>query len=117
MKVSKLLETRRANWQELESICTRLETTFSGNLPPEGYVRFAALYRSACADLALADAYQLPPNTTQYLHQLIGRAHNQLYRNKSLDPAAWMHALFFEVPQAVFNDRCVHVAAFLFFGV
>jgi uncharacterized membrane protein SpoIIM required for sporulation len=117
MKVSKLLETRRANWQELEWACGRMETVGAPNLPPEGYIRFASLYRSTCADLALADSYQLPPNTVQYLHQLIGRAHNQLYRNKSADFSAWMHTLLFEVPQAVFRDRCVHVAFVLFWGI
>ena len=41
-------------------------------------------------DLALADAYQLPPTTVEYLHQLVGRAHNQMYRGRGFNFAAWL---------------------------
>jgi uncharacterized membrane protein SpoIIM required for sporulation len=75
------------------------------------------LYRSACADLALADSYQLPPNTVQYLHQLVGRAHNQLYRSRTFDYAAWGRTLLVEVPQQIFGDNCVQFAFVLFWGV
>ena len=34
---------------------------------PSDVSRLGALYRAACADLALAYAYQLPQNTVQYL--------------------------------------------------
>ena len=115
MKVIELLERRRLNWQELEKLCDRLQ--MSGgmiSLPPPETARFAALYRAACADLALADAYQLPQNTVQYLHRLVGRAHNQLYRSRRFDFAAWSRMLLFDVPQQVFGDRCVQ-AMFLFF--
>jgi uncharacterized membrane protein SpoIIM required for sporulation len=79
--------------------------------------RFAGLYRAACADLALADAYQLPPNTVQYLHQLVGRAHNQLYRSRIFALAAWGRMLLVEVPQRIFNDRCVQLMFCLFWFV
>ena len=79
--------------------------------------RYAALYRSVCADLALADSYQLPPGTVQYLHRLVGRAHNQLYRSRVFDFAAWGEILFTEVPQRVFNDRCVQFAFCFFWAV
>ncbi len=61
--------------------------------------RFSALYRAACADLALADAYQLPAETVRYLHQLVGRAHKQLYRSRSFNMSTWLTQLF---------DRCLH---------
>ncbi|HUE70690.1 MAG TPA: stage II sporulation protein M [Pirellulaceae bacterium] len=115
MKVIELLERRRQNWQELERLCDRLQ--MSGGmvaLPPPETARFAALYRAACADLALSDAYQLPQNTVQYLHRLVGRAHNQLYQSRRFDIAAWSRMLLYDVPQQVFGDRCVQ-AMFLFF--
>src|SRR3954465_3608425 len=98
MKVVELLERRRLNWQELESYCDRLQSS-GAKYPPAQMSRFAALYRAACADLALADAYQLPQNTVQYLHRLVGRAHNQLYRSRRFDFAAWNKMLFYDVPQ------------------
>jgi len=77
MKVAELLELRRRNWQQLEQLCSQMENQRKRTMGAPAVARFAALYRAACADLALADSYQLPPNTDQYLHRLVGRAHNQ----------------------------------------
>lgn len=117
MKVAELLELRRKNWQELEQLCVQLRHRRRGALGAARLSRFAALYRAACADLALADAYQLPPNTVQYLHRLVGRAHNQLYRARSFKYATWGKVLLQDAPQWIFNDRCVQVAFCLFWGV
>ena len=74
MKVATLLEKRRENWKELEKLSDELGK-FSRRLKPDEVSRFAFLYQAACADLALADAYQLPPKTVGYLHRLVGQAH------------------------------------------
>ena len=116
MKVAELLEKRRKNWQELDRLCENLRGRRISSIGAAGVSRFAALYRAACADLALADAYQLPPNTVQYLHRLVGRAHNQLYRSRKFDVVSWLFVLLFEVPQRVFNDRCVQVMFCVFWG-
>lgn len=118
MKVLELLERRRKNWLELERLCDHLQSVRFGDKNSYGEMtRFASLYRAACADLALADAYQLPQNTVQYLHRLVGRARNQLYRSKSLDVAKWMKVLFEDVPQQIFNDRCIQFMFVLFWAV
>ena len=117
MKVAELLERRRRNWAELERLCDRLALRRTKTLRAAEVSRFAALYRAACADLALADAHQLPPNTVQYLHRLVGRAHNQLYRTRRFAFATWGRVLLEEVPQRIFQDRCVQVAFCLFWGV
>jgi uncharacterized membrane protein SpoIIM required for sporulation len=116
LKVSELLARRRKNWQELERLCDRLQNRRRASLSPVEMSRFAALYRAACADLALADSYQLPPNTVRYLHRLVGRAHNQLYRARTFDFSSWGTLLLVDAPQRIFNDRCVHVAFFVFWG-
>jgi len=117
VKVAELLELRRKNWQELERLCDRLQNSRKSRIPAAELSRFAALYRAACADLALADSYQLPPNTVQYLHRLVGRAHNQLYRTRNFDFSAWGKLLLEDVPRLIFNDRCVQIAFCLFWGV
>lgn len=131
MKVAELLEQRRKNWQELEVLCEQLRSRISVRLlsklglrqrkSPSANAavmsRFAALYRAACADLALADAYQLPPNTVQYLHRLVGRAHNQLYRSRDFNYAAWGEMLLIDAPRRVFNDRCVQACFVMFWGI
>jgi uncharacterized membrane protein SpoIIM required for sporulation len=113
MKVVELLERRRKNWQELERYCERISLS---SLNTAEISRFSALYRAACADLALSNSYQLPENTVQYLHKLVGRAHNQLYRARRFNFAAWTNILLEEVPQRIFNDRCVQLMFVLFWG-
>lgn len=118
MNVAKILEQRRVQWFELEQLCSLLEVR--GRIrrgSADQISRFAALYRSACADLALATAYQLPPATVTYLHQLVARAHNQLYRSRQSSLARWGEILFYDAPQAIFADPCVRVATLCFFGI
>src|SRR3954447_15927826 len=117
MKVVELLERRRSNWQELDRLCDQVQGTSAKTLPPAEGSRLGTLYRSACADLALAYAYQLPQNTVQYLHRLVGRAHNQLYRSRRFELGKWAHMLLFEVPKTIFHDRCVQVMFSMFWGV
>jgi uncharacterized membrane protein SpoIIM required for sporulation len=112
MKVAQLLEKRRQNWHELEQLCLRV-----GSLSSAEYSRFSSLYRSVCADLALAESYQLPHNTVQYLHRLTGKAHNLLYRKRTFDLQTVMDVLFQEVPQQIFRDRAVQVAFGIFWGL
>jgi uncharacterized membrane protein SpoIIM required for sporulation len=116
MKVAELVESRKKTWHELEALCTRLERRRHKDLTPRHVTRFAALYRSACADLALADSYQLPPGTIRYLHHLVGRAHNQLYRSHRFDFAAWRKELLENVPRRLYNDWSLRVAFLLFWG-
>jgi len=117
MKVAELLESRLQNWRELEMLCLQLEQHRKQRAGAAAVGRFTALYRGACADLALADAYQLPPNTVQYLHQLVGRAHNQLYLSRKFAYKRWMYELVHLVPQRLFQDNCVRLAFFLFYGI
>jgi uncharacterized membrane protein SpoIIM required for sporulation len=117
MKVAELLESRLQNWRELEQLCLQLEHHRKQRAGAPSVARFATLYRAACADLALADAYQLPPNTVQYLHQLVGRAHNQLYLSRKFAYKRWLYEMIHLVPQRLFHDNCVRLAFFMFYGV
>jgi uncharacterized membrane protein SpoIIM required for sporulation len=117
MKVAELLERRRAGWHELESMCRVLESGGPRRLGAAGLLRFAAAYRSACADLALADAYQLPPHTVQFLHELVGRAHNQLYRSQMFRWRLWAEEMFVVVPRRLVHDRALWLAFAIFWGI
>jgi uncharacterized membrane protein SpoIIM required for sporulation len=117
MKVSDLLVARRENWRGLELLCGRFEGRSRRHVPAATVSRFASLYRSACADLALADSYQLPPGTIHYLHQLVARAHNQLYRSQTFNIRGWLKELFEAVPQRLFADNCLRLAFIIFWGV
>ncbi len=117
MKVVELLELRRENWRELEQLCLAVEIKNKRKLGAVAVTRFAALYRAACADLALADSYQLPPATVSYLHQLVGRAHNQLYRARRFDIQSWGREMFVIVPRRLYRDNCLRLAFLLFWGI
>lgn len=118
MNVAQLLEKRQKQWEELELLCDQLELRGrTRDRQPETILHFATLYRSATADLALADSYQLPSATVHYLHHLVARAHNNLYRSQRLEPATWWETLFVTAPRQIFIDPCVHVATLLFFGL
>ena len=117
MKVSELLADRQRNWAALHSMCSLMERRAGKKLGAGGIARFAALYRSACADLALADSYNLPPNTTRYLHQLVGRAHNQLYRSRKFRFSQWGKTMLRDTPRRLFRDVYLRTTFVLFFGL
>lgn len=117
MKVSELLADRQRNWGALASMCSLMERGGGKKLGAAGITRFAALYRSACADLALADSYNLPPNTTRFLHQLVGRAHNQLYRSRKFRLGTWGRTMLRDVPRRLFRDPYLRITFVLFFGL
>jgi uncharacterized membrane protein SpoIIM required for sporulation len=117
MKVVELLEQRRQNWSELERLCEQIERRSKRSLGPESIHRFAHLYRAACADLALADSYQLPVNTIAYLHQLVGRAHNQLYRTRKFNFRGWAFEMIYVLPPRLFRDNSLRLAFVLFWSI
>lgn len=116
MKVVVLLNKRRQNWHELEKYCNQLDSQGRRSLGPATVVRFASLYRSVCGDLALAESYQLPATTVAYLHQLVGRAHNHLYRSRNFLFYDWLVELLVRVPQRLFHDNALRLATLLFWG-
>ena len=95
-------------------MCNRFRKTKQS---PDEVTKFARLYRAACADLALADAYQLPQSTVEYLHQLVSRAHNQLYRSKSFQWKRMLDLILIDTPRKIFREPCVHIAFLLFWGL
>ncbi len=115
MKVSQILEQRQPQWRELENLCNEIGTSSKGaRLPATQVARFSTLYRSACADLALAEAWQFPPKTAEYLHRLVARAHSQMYRAEKYRWKTWGQKVFIDVPAAIFQDPAVHIALVFF---
>lgn len=115
MRVSELIEKRQPFWLELEKLCD--DISGRQGTDPETVTRFSTLYRAACADLALAESYQLPPNTVDYLHRLVARAHNQMYRSHRFQWRRWYKRIFEDTPKLVFNDPCVHLCTIVFWGL
>lgn len=116
MKVAVLLREREQNWAELDRLCTEIRA-IGGVKDPSKVNRFSALYRAACADLALADAYQLPPQKIEFLQSLVARAHNRLYRSKKFAWRTWLEVILFRTPKLIFSDKCVHLAFFIWLSL
>ena len=116
MKVADLLIQRQQQWQELEFLCDMVSNRRAWSISAEQLSTFASLYRSACADLALADSYNLPPETVEYLHRLVGRAHSRLYSSRRFQFTAWFHVLVFDVPRRILRDGCVQFMFIFFYG-
>lgn len=118
MRVGDLLARRREGWSELEKLCeTHTRKYWRGSMSATEAARFAALYRAACTDLAMADQMKLPSTTVDYLHRLVGRAHSRLYRSSHFPTHRWWRYLTVTAPRLIFTDPCVKIAFGIFFGL
>ena len=111
-KAAQYLGQRRKHWKNLEK--QLLQTAKAQNYDAE---EMARRYRSACADLALADAYQLPPQNVNYLHGLVSRSHLRFYQHVDIKWRDIAHLLFHVVPGRLYHDTCLRIACLAFFGV
>src|SRR4051794_38127929 len=120
MRVVDRLAQREASWRELEALLdelarpeTRLRT---GRLDAAQVLRLGELYRSACTDLMLAEAHDLPREAVYYLHGLVGRAHNAIYRARGFKFSDWAAELFGTVPRLLRGDPALRLATAVFWG-
>jgi uncharacterized membrane protein SpoIIM required for sporulation len=117
MKVAEILDRRRGDWEELDRWIGRVQNARLRSLTPNEIQRFGSLYRSTCADLALAEAYKLPEATVQYLHHLVARGHNVLYRSDRFRLRSWGRILYVDLPRRILRDPCVWIATALFWSL
>ena len=115
MRVAERLEQRESAWQELDFLIARVgEGRFRPTAPQ--VLRLGELYRAACADLMLAEDHDLPRQTVAYLHALVGRAHNLIYRASGFNFRDWGVSLFQTAPRRLRSDPALRIAALVFWG-
>src|SRR4051812_41393538 len=114
MRVIDRLAQREASWRELDLLLDRLSKGKGPSARAAQVIRLGELYRSACTDLMLAEAHDLPRDTVAYLHALVGRAHNTVYRAKGFRFSDWATALFSTAPYRLRNDPALRIAALTF---
>jgi uncharacterized membrane protein SpoIIM required for sporulation len=117
MRVADRLAQRESSWNELQSLLHRLDGRRLRRVPPADVLRLGELYRSACADLMLAESHDLPRETVRYLDALVGRAHNAVYRSRGFRLADWSGVIFREVPARLRADPALRLAAVWFWGL
>jgi uncharacterized membrane protein SpoIIM required for sporulation len=115
MRVAERLEQRGSAWRELDALITRVG---GGARRPaaKDVMRLGELYRAACTDLMLAEEHDLPRETVTYLHSLVGRAHNVIYRAAGFTFRDWGRALFQTAPRRLRSDPALKLAAVVFWG-
>lgn len=107
---------RRADWDRLEQVVGQLAGGMNKRSGAQ-VVELSELYRRACADLAMAEQYQLSPSMIDYLHALVGRAHNTLYASRQFRYHEWFDMAFRQAPREIYRDTCIQVVGVLFFGL
>jgi uncharacterized membrane protein SpoIIM required for sporulation len=117
MRVGDRLARREQDWRELQGLLFRLDGRGLRKVAPGEVIRLGELYRSACADLMLAEAHDLPRETVAFLHALVGRAHNAVYRTRGFRLSDWGRVIFEEVPRRLRSDPMLRVAALTFWGL
>ncbi|MBQ2789898.1 MAG: stage II sporulation protein M, partial [Thermoguttaceae bacterium] len=88
--IDAIIAKREPDWKELERLAAELDkTALRRERDGAKIARFAELYRAACSDLALAESLRFPPGTIRYLNDLVGVAHNILYRRQTWRGSSW----------------------------
>ncbi len=116
MRVADRLGLREDSWKELDALLQKLSARPMSRASTSDVLRLGELYRAACTDLMLAEAHDLPRDTVAYLHGLVGRAHNAVYRGTGFRFSDWGVALFGEVPRQLRSDPAFRIAALTFWG-
>jgi uncharacterized membrane protein SpoIIM required for sporulation/uncharacterized RDD family membrane protein YckC len=106
------LAKRRPAWQSLEKWLVSTDAQPKADKPTD----LSALYRAACADLALSNAYHLPSAVQGYLHHLVARAHARFYRAEPIRLSRWRDRVLVEVPGRLYGDMSLRVALLAFYG-
>jgi uncharacterized membrane protein SpoIIM required for sporulation len=116
LRVVDRLAAREASWRELDALLDALANRRRRRITAAQVLRLGELYRAACTDLMLAESHHLPREAVGYLHALVGRAHNTLYRARGFKFSDWAADLFGTVPCQLRGDPALRLAAVVFWG-
>ncbi|MCB1325898.1 MAG: stage II sporulation protein M [Leptospiraceae bacterium] len=115
MTPAQFIQKRQPGWKELEALIDQMESAPDRSVPAAMQLRFGQLYRSACTDLSLSQAWRLPRELQLYLEGLVSRSHSNLY---SQPRKRWneVKQFFVEtIPRLVFSDVNVRICTALFY--
>lgn len=81
MNRERFIRERRADWQQYESLLSRLQNRRQSRWASNDVALLARLYRSICYDLSLVQSREWGSRLEQYLNDLVAQGHNCLYRS------------------------------------
>jgi uncharacterized membrane protein SpoIIM required for sporulation len=101
MTLGTFVRKNRPRWQQLEGMLDLME----GRAPrsrERGFLQeLSAAYRATTGDLAFAQTHFRGTTVLLFLHQLVARAHNQIYRAHRFSPSEASRFVFNDIPVAV----------------
>ena len=80
MNIQRWIARKEPNWQQLDTLLTKVEKKGLRTLKAEEIRRMASLYRAVSADLARAQTNQVGNTLVQSLQSLASRAYSQVYQ-------------------------------------
>ena len=116
MTLGAFVRKNRPHWQRLETMLGVIETRGPRKTDRSFLRELSSLYRATTGDLAFAQTHFRGTTLLLFLHQLVARAHNQIYRPHRFSSQVAGRFLFNEIPQAVrAHLQAVAWAAIIFF--
>ncbi len=101
MTLGTFVQNNRPRWQRLEAMLAVIETRGPRKTDRPFLRELSALYRATTGDLAFAQTHYRNTTIQLFLHQLVARAHNQIYRPHRLSSHVLGRFVFNEIPQAI----------------
>ena len=101
MTLGSFVRKSRPRWLRLESMLGVIETRGPKRTDRPFLRELSAVYRATTGDLAFAQTHYRGTTLLLFLHQLVARAHNQIYRPHRFSARVFSSFFFSELPQAV----------------
>jgi len=114
MRAKELYELRQESWQRLNGLVEKSQKNIHA-LSPDEVRSLGRLYRETTSDLALAQRDFPRHQITDYLNQLVGRAHAVIYREEPLQLKRLVEFVFRGFPRLFRQTLPFTLAAALFF--
>ena len=101
MTLGTFVRKNRPRWQRLETLLGTIEARGPRKTSQSFLQELSSLYRATTGDLAFAQTHYRGTTLLLFLHQLVARAHNQIYRPHRVTAAAFVHFFRSDIPRAV----------------
>jgi uncharacterized membrane protein SpoIIM required for sporulation len=101
MTLGAFVRKNRPDWEKLETMLDTIESRGPRRTNRAFLQEMIALYRSATGDLAYAQTHYRGTTLLLFLHQLVARAHHQIYRPHRVTALAFSRFVRNDIPQAV----------------
>jgi uncharacterized membrane protein SpoIIM required for sporulation len=101
MTLGTFVRKNRPHWQRLETMLGVIETRGPRKTDRPFLRELSSLYRATTGDLAFAQTHYRGTTLLLFLHQLVARAHNQIYRPHRFSNRVAGRFFFNEIPRAV----------------